>query len=120
MAGKSSLPVDMKREDKKEVIEMVSSITTAAATQPAAAAAPAASDSKKASAQKQQSSGSANTDTVHLSSTAQAQLTAIQAALQEATETPAQTAKEALGGDSQAQQLLAREAQAAEAAKLER
>jgi hypothetical protein len=97
---------------------MVSSITTAAVAQPVAPATPAASDSKKAPAPKQQSSGGADTDTVHLSSTAQAQLSAIQAALQEATETPAQTAKEAFGGDRQAQRLLAREAQPTEAAKL--
>jgi hypothetical protein len=52
------------------------------------------------------------TDTVHLSSAAQA-------ALQEATETQAQTAKEARGGDGQAVRLLAREtaAKAGEAAK---
>jgi hypothetical protein len=43
------------------------------------------------------------TDTVQLSSIAQA-------ALKEATETPAQTAKEANGGDRQAQRLLAKQA----------
>jgi hypothetical protein len=45
-------------------------------------------------------------DTVQLSSAAQS-------ALQEATETPAQTAKEAAGGDLQAQRLLAQEQAAA-------
>lgn len=103
------LPADKTREQKKEVTEMLSSITTATAAQSVAPAAP-ASSSKKAPEQKQQSSGGA--DTVHLSSTAQAHLSAIQAASQEATETPAQTAKEALGGDRQAQRLLAREARA--------
>jgi hypothetical protein len=45
-------------------------------------------------------------DTVQLSSVAQAML----AAVQEATETPVQTAQEATGGDLQAQRLLAKEA----------
>jgi ribosomal protein L12E/L44/L45/RPP1/RPP2 len=67
----------MKRGQEKEVTEMVGSITTAAAAQPVAPAAPAASDGKKASEPKQQSSGGADTGTVHLSSTAQAQLSAI-------------------------------------------
>jgi len=57
----------------------------------------------------QPSSGGSDRDTVHLSSAAQPQLSAGQAALQEATETPAQTAKEARSGDRQAQHLLARE-----------
>lgn len=52
-------------------------------------------------------------DTVQLSDTAQA----ILAALTEAKETPAQTAKEARGGDGQAQRLLAREAGAKVSAK---
>jgi hypothetical protein len=45
-------------------------------------------------------------DTVQIS-------TAAQAALKEAVENPAQTAKEALGGDRQAQRLLAKEEAAA-------
>jgi hypothetical protein len=49
-----------------------------------------------------------STDLVLLSKAAQAML----AALQEATETPAQTAKEAGNGDLQAQRLLAKEAAA--------
>jgi len=56
-------------------------------------------------------------DTVKLSSTAQAQLSTIKAAVQEAAETPAQTAKEAQSGDLQARRLLSKEAAAAEAAK---
>jgi hypothetical protein len=49
-------------------------------------------------------------DTVQLSSTAQAQLSTIKVAVQEAAEMPAQTAKEAQSGDLQAQRLLSREA----------
>jgi hypothetical protein len=64
-----------------------------------------------------QSSGAAATDSVHLSSAAQAQLSAFQAAVQEATETSSQTAKEAMKGDLQAQHLLAREAQAAQSSE---
>ena len=64
-----------------------------------------------------QSSAPAYTDTVRLSSTAQAQLSAAQSALQESTETAAQTLKEALAGDMEAYRLLAREAQAAQAAR---
>jgi hypothetical protein len=48
-------------------------------------------------------SGASTTDTVHLSSVAQS-------LIQEATETPAQTAREAAGGDVQARRLLAKEA----------
>jgi len=47
-------------------------------------------------------------DTVQISSTA----LAAQAAMQEATESPAVTAQEARGGDHQAQRLLAKEAAA--------
>ena len=108
----------MEIEREKEVTEMVSSISNVAAEQPTAPATPAASDSKKALGQKQEPASAAGTDTVHLSGAAQAQLSAIQAAVQEATETSAQTAKEALTGDRQAQRLLAHEAQAAKAAKL--
>jgi hypothetical protein len=49
-------------------------------------------------------------DTAQISGAAQA---AAKAALQEATETPAQTAKEATGGDRQAQRLVARYAASA-------
>jgi hypothetical protein len=51
-------------------------------------------------------------DSVELSSTAQAQVNGLTAALKEASETPAQTAKEAQHGDLQAKHLLAKEAQA--------
>ena len=54
----------------------------------------------------------AATDTVQISSAAKA---AFQAAIQEATETPVQTAKEARSGDLQAQHLQARQATAEEA-----
>ena len=56
-------------------------------------------------------------DTVHLSSSAQTQLSAIKAAIQESTETAAQTAKEAQSGDLQARRVLAKEAAAAKAVK---
>ena len=49
-------------------------------------------------------------DTVELSSKAQAQVSGLKAAIQEANETPAQTSREAQGGDLQAKRLLAREA----------
>lgn len=55
----------------------------------------------------------AHTDTVQLSQTAQAAL----AAMQEATETSAQTAKEAGQGDVQAQRLLAKETAAKHVSK---
>jgi hypothetical protein len=48
-------------------------------------------------------------DTVHLSAPAQAAVSAAKAALQEATETQAQTAKEARSGDLQAAKLLSTE-----------
>ena len=91
---------------------MISSITGATPALPATPVSPAPPGSKHASAVPP-SSGGADRDTVHLSSSAQAQLSAVQAAVQEATERPAQTAKEARSGDLQAQHLLAREAQAA-------
>lgn len=91
---------------------MVSSITGATPALPATHVSPAPSDRKHASAM-QPSSGGAHRDTVHLSSAAQAQLSAVQTAVQEATETSAQTAKEARSGDLQAQHLQARQAQAA-------
>jgi len=97
---------------------MIGSVTTAASVQPTGPVNPAptsskpAASSKPASGSKPSSAGGGN-DTVHLSSAAQAQLKGIKAVLQEATETPAQTAQEAMGGDIQAQRLLAREARAA-------
>ena len=94
---------------------MLSSIASAASPQTASPVRP-ATITKQASGPKQssgseQSSGRADTDSVHLSSTARAQLSAAKATLQEA-ETSAQTAKEAMGGDLQAKRLLAREAPA--------
>ena len=75
---------------------MVSSVTEAPQTQPAAQSAP---GSPKPVHVKPKA---AVTDTVNVSAAAKA-------ALQEATETPAQTAKEAQRGDKQAQILLAKE-----------
>lgn len=65
-------------------------------------------DSSTASTQKAAArtpAASAHQDTAQISSAAQA---AAKAALQETTETPAQTAKEAQSGDPQAQRVLAR------------
>jgi len=118
LARESVPPSRNEERAEKEVTEMVSAITSTAAAQPVASTTPADQKSGEAPPSKKQSSGGADADTVHLSSTAQAQLSAIQAVLQEATETPAQTSKEALSGDRQAKQLLAREAQTAKAAKL--
>lgn len=59
----------------------------------------------KATPPESQPSGRVATDTVQISNAALA-------AMQEAVETPAQTAKEASGGDHQAQRLLAKEAAA--------
>ena len=64
-----------------------------------------ATSSQKSAAPQQPGSSSPLADTVHISS-------AGQSALQEAIETSAQTAREARGGDRQAQNLLAREAAA--------
>lgn len=51
-------------------------------------------------------------DKVELSSKAQTQLNSLSSALQEASETPAQTANEASHGDLQAKKILAKEAAA--------
>jgi len=76
--------------------------------------APQDSSAQKAAKPKSESpTTSTSTDTVQLSSAAQAAL----AAVKEAQETPAQTAKEANGGDPQARRLLAREAAAKAVAK---
>ncbi len=91
----------------------LSPIAGAQHAQPAAGGKPA---SKQPAASESQC-GAETQDTVHLSSTAQAQLSAVKAAAQEAAETSAQTAKEAQSGDLQAQRLLAKEAAAAKAAK---
>jgi hypothetical protein len=83
---------------------MVSAISNATQTQPVAQSTGAST--QKPTQSKPQSATS--TDSVQLSQTAQAML----AALQEARETPAQTAQEASLGDLQAKRLLAQEAAA--------
>ena len=94
-----------------EVSKMVSAITNVAHSQTVA---PTDSSAQKQPRPKSQSSTtSSSTDTIQLSSAAQAAL----AAVKEAQETPAQTAKEASGGDPQARRLLAREAAAKTVAK---
>lgn len=75
---------------------MVSSVTAAPQTQPVAQSAPLSPKPVHIKPK------AAATDTVNVSAAAKA-------ALQEATETPAQTAKEAQRGDKQAQLLLAKE-----------
>jgi hypothetical protein len=85
-------------------------------TQPVQPATPATQASKKPAPANSQPSASTQ-DTVHLSGAAQSQLSAMKAAVQEASETPEQTAKEAQSGDLQAQRLMAREAAAAKAAE---
>jgi hypothetical protein len=85
---------------------MITAISNATPAQPVS---PPAGTSTKKTTQPEHSAG--GKDSVKLSSAAQAQL----AALQEATETPSQTAKEAGNGDLQAQRLLAKES--AESAK---
>lgn len=68
---------------------MISPISTTASAQAAAPVPPSKGSSTKASGQKSE----ARKDSVHLSSAAQSQLSAAQSALQEASETPAQTPK---------------------------
>ena len=86
---------------------MVSPISSAPPTQPVAKSSEAPAP-KPAPSKPQAAAAVGGGDSVHLSSTAQALL----AAMQEATETPFQTAKEASGGDPQAQRLLANESAA--------
>jgi hypothetical protein len=83
---------------------VINPVSSATQTQPAAQSTPA---SQKPSPSKPQST--TVTDTVQLSPAAQA--------LQEATETVAQTTKEANSGDLQARRLLSQEAAAAKASK---
>ena len=81
---------------------MISATSSATHTEPVA-------QPRRAAAQKPPQPApkpAATTDSVKLSQTAQAML----AALQEATETQAQTGKEASNGDPQAQRLLAKQA----------
>jgi hypothetical protein len=89
--------------------KMVSTVTSATQTQPAAQSTPVNQKSTQSKPVNQKSTQSkpqpTTTDTVKLSN----------AALifaQEATETPTQTLKEAMSGDTQAQRLLAKEAAA--------
>jgi hypothetical protein len=77
---------------------MVSSVTGAPQAQPAAQSAPV--NPKQIHVKPRATA----TDTVHVSAAAKVKA----AALQEATETPVQTAKEAQRGDKQAQLLLAK------------
>jgi hypothetical protein len=88
---------------------MPSAITSVTQSQPVAQ--PTVSSQKSAPTKPQ--STSTSQDSVQLSSTAQAAL----AALAEATETPAQTVKEAGTGDLQAQRLLAKETAASKSAQ---
>ncbi len=87
---------------------MISAVTSAAHFNPTSEGASPAQASKSvtpnpsAAPSKTQSTPSPVADSVQISSAAQA-------ALKETLETPAQTAKEALGGDRQAQSLLAKE-----------
>ena len=88
---------------------MITAISNATQTRPAA---PSTGTSTHKPTQSEAKSDP-STDSVQLSNAAQAAL----AALKEAAETPAQTAKEAGNGDLQAQRLLAKEAAANPVAK---
>jgi len=85
---------------------MTSAITAAPPAQPVPNS---AGSSQKSTQPKSEPTAPVNTDTVHLSSAAQAKV----AALSESVENPGQTAKEAASGDRQAQRLLAKETAAA-------
>lgn len=93
---------------------MVSTVKSATQTQPAVQSAPVKQKAPQSTSVDQKSTQSkpqpTTTDTVKLSNAALV-------AAQEATETPTQTAKEAMSGDWQAQRLLAKEAAAKVAAK---
>jgi hypothetical protein len=84
---------------------MISAITSAHQAEPPVAAQPKAGSSATSSQKPAQtaSSSSIPTDTVRLSNAAQA-------SIKESLETSVQTAREAAGGDHQAQRLLAKEA----------
>ena len=92
---------------------MVSPISSAPPTQPVAKSSEAPAPKPAPSKPQAAAAAVGGGDSVHLSSTAQALL----AAMQEATETPFQTAKEASGGDPQAQRLLANESASRVAAR---
>src|ERR1035441_1970543 len=99
---KSTLQFDDMRI--RGTFNMVNAVSNATLAQPVTQAT--ATPASKPAQSKAQAAGP--TDSVQLSSAAQAAV----AALQEARETPAQTAKEAGSGDLQAQRLLANEAAA--------
>jgi hypothetical protein len=82
---------------------VINAVTSSHPTPPAAKATP----STQAAAQPKPQTIATGSDTAHLSSAGQA---ALQAAVKEASETPAQTAQEARIGDVQAKRLLAKEA----------
>ncbi len=87
---------------------MTSPVTSAPQTQPAAQSTPVnqkSVQSKPVNQKSTQSKPQPTTDTVKISNAALA-------FAQEATETPTQTLKEAMSGDTQAQRLLAKEAAA--------
>ena len=83
---------------------MVNAVANATPTQPAAQYTPVNKEAPKSKPE------TTPTDTVQISSAAKV-------VLQEASETPTQTAQEARRGDRQAQRLLARQAAAKEAAQ---
>ncbi len=85
---------------------MISSVSSATQTQPVATT---TSTSAQKAPQKASQPSSSSGDTVQISQAAQTML----AAMKEATETSAQTSKEAGQGDLQAQRLLAKEQAAA-------
>jgi hypothetical protein len=101
------IPINKKLDSvikaKLRRFKMVSTVKSAPQTQPAAQPPPVTQKST-------QSKPQPTTDTVKLSNAALV-------AAQEATETPTQTAKEAMSGDTQAQRLLAKEAAAKVAAQ---
>lgn len=96
--------VFLSRADKPSEDNMLNPITSA--TQPQATAQPTAAP--RPAPQPKPQIAAVTTDTVKISAAAQA----MQQAMQEVLETPAQTAKEATGGDIQAKHLLAKEAAA--------
>ncbi|HUV71178.1 MAG TPA: hypothetical protein VMW15_16080 [Terracidiphilus sp.] len=97
-------PADRSDIYRKEGIQLISLISSAHGAAPAVASTQtsSAAPSSASSSSKPQPSAGIPVDTVHISSAAKA-------AMQEAIETPAQTAREASAGDQQALRLLAKE-----------
>jgi len=87
------------------MVNTIASVPHADPTAASQAATKSTASSQKAAPSQPKATTGGAADTVHISSAAQV----AQAALKEATETPAQTATEARGGDHQAQRLLAKE-----------